>query len=823
MYQIIDIAEKNSINNTGINADLLLSSFGKITDYAKISDDAIEVMTPLIENKYFREFHSCIIHMYWQNPSVLKRDRGMFDGQEKTKEVINNLKSRLSKNSDNDLISTIRYLSILYRSERDLNQNESQGEGVSHRESAYMLADLTMALIGRSSRQITVNILMQAGDYFCRSANKVGAIDIEQMADEQLALDIYMTAIVVSEKSTPDVALYAIMQVLKSIAGFKYNSESLVEIIQHIQARYIKIADIYPIFELPRSNIEFLTDGNQSLILMRRFLHQIMENQNNGKFGSSGHDRDIILYQAYEASLKGWYEEEHNPKQEQKLRLELMKELLAKDHWNFHDLDKNVQSPWVLVDRDSDGWMNASSLPLSSDPRVKRYTSIDGVEVNHKTGEIDFKLKEYNPRDPLSRRLFTSNDLSEMIERKTNFISFSLDPVDNDMHYHPFNKVWFKPDSLYQTQLLNTSLMADYILKFLTMGIEVQGKHPYKVRPIENMIFHLPEQLKKIIYDFHSSKQSDSIHRFWIESEELPVATRTKDQSDHITQIGFDHIRMVVKKHKMVLDKNNNLIDHEEKGEGWSYYRFDNIREFEDVKSKDKSFGSPSIIIEDIKNLYFFEDNNLSIPYTIEDESFIKHITQQKLDTDKKVIINSADTYYFYKFTKEITELVKREHNFSPEYVFAQEFTHHYDEFAESLPVFGQLRELSKACVAIQMLGGIRKGNKKSLAKLDEFLGIKDSMEQKRNNPAKNTNIRWDDLIKNTNYGWFGGIPKKWNGVNDDIISKAIEINKMHKGGKTISFIINSIREFKQNVNSVKNIYKENHIENNLLKERYNR
>ncbi|AIL65467.1 hypothetical protein NOVO_05490 [Rickettsiales bacterium Ac37b] len=84
-----------------------------------------------------------------------------------------------------------------------------------------------------------------------------------------------------------------------------------------------------------------------------------------------------------------------------------------------------------------------------------------------------------------------------------------------------------------------------------------------------------------------------------------------------------------------------------------------------------------------------------------------------------------------WAITVDLARAAKIDHHFSPEYMFASLFTLHYDRFAEYLPVFGQLREFSKICAAINILGNVRKGNKESILKLKEALV--DSRKQTQN------------------------------------------------------------------------------------------
>lgn len=119
--------------------------------------------------------------------------------------------------------------------------------------------------------------------------------------------------------------------------------------------------------------------------------------------------------------------------------------------------------------------------------------------------------------------------------------------------------------------MLNKSVkkISDYILKFLTTGQEVQGKYPYDMRKIETAIQELPDHLKKIIYDFHKAKQYNmgSIHRFWIEAEQITEASL--DEDNEVSKVAIADIKMVVKKHTMERDHHGNLVDTQKDDEGW--------------------------------------------------------------------------------------------------------------------------------------------------------------------------------------------------------------------------------------------------------------
>jgi hypothetical protein len=104
------------------------------------------------------------------------------------------------------------------------------------------------------------------------------------------------------------------------------------------------------------------------------------------------------------------------------------------------------------------------------------FSSLDGLRINHKEGEIQFLLFPCQTKTPDCFRVFTMSDLTGMIQTAA---IFSLDPPDNDMIYHPFNAMRFMPPQLHGSRFLETLLSTDYLLKFLTIGQEVRSEPPF--------------------------------------------------------------------------------------------------------------------------------------------------------------------------------------------------------------------------------------------------------------------------------------------------------------------------------------------------------
>src|SRR6185312_2699956 len=209
--------------------------------------------------------------------------------------------------------------------------------------------------------------------------------------------------------------------------------------------------------------------------------------------------------------------------------------------------------PWTMDALDN-GWTNPTrTIPFTPESGLHSYKTIHGLELNYKTGEYAFILDYWQPeKDAPYNKLFTLLDLDELFQTQMTSAIFSLDPADPDLPYHPFNQMRFAPSTLFHSQLLHTMFLTDYLLKFFTTGQEVQRQPPYDLRPIDPLIAHLPGYLKQILLDFQTSQHQESLHRFWIEAEEVPLAIDDKALNDtgHVL-FALGDIRMVVKKHTM--------------------------------------------------------------------------------------------------------------------------------------------------------------------------------------------------------------------------------------------------------------------------------
>nr|MBA2652060.1 hypothetical protein [Tatlockia sp.] len=683
--------------------------------------------------------------MHWNSTDSLFNSDTIkqFDGAEEAKELLEVLKERLSNSGHSeDLSKLIRHVKLLYLFEVDNHPWDSLGKKAEeYRQNAFHRLDWIPAL-EKNSRQIFANVFLQIGIQFQQAA-KLENQPFVQMADERLALKLYLTAVGVASHCTPDVEIYINSTVIQYLSAFIYQEKMLKDILQALKERTFNTVDVFPFFEVPQSNIVLFKEDNKTLKLMRHLLSEMVKiyqyNQSNSPGISLDHSPVTVLYQAYEACLKNWYQEVYNPAIEHQFRLELMDELLFEKGFTFLEVEERLTSPWVMVDRNDDGWLTPTrSLPYPTDINLQVFSSLTGAEINFKTGNIQFYLMPWHPNSPVYEKLFTLHDLQQMLEKNIGGAIFSLDPVDANKPYHPFNQMRFSPERLLECELLNTMLLTDYILKFLTTAQEVQGTYPFDQKSVNSMIEHLPAYLRAIIESFQNAPHSGSLHRFWIEAEEIDVYTDEEIKGkNEVARISLDNLKMVLKKHRMVRDIQGELKDTSNDEEGWPIYVL-SPKELQELEQGNRTLEGPAMLFNRaVAELFYWENNAILKSYfpSRDCSDTLMRLYNQPREANGKVIVNTKNMPLIYRVTTTMAEFSGMSHRYSPEFIFAHQFTTHYDEFAQYLPEFGRLKELSKITVLIRYLHGIRLSNRESLDALDNFLNPTEPLSTNPTNP----------------------------------------------------------------------------------------
>ncbi len=735
MAQFITIADKQRPRQEILVYQALLGIKNYIQDTASFS---MPYCATLLQNNKFRDLFQ------WSFINALRSLEGMrpvaqtlsdFVNYPKAREALENTLERQERFADQldlkdafeELVRVSKYLYIFEKGGKEMLEHPlALKEAEHHIEYAYQILDWLPALSGHVPLGITVNLLMQAGAHFQLASHLVSS-RAQIMACEQMAFDFYIQAVVISQRSSLDVEFYILQTTLNYLCQFNYKIEGLDTIIPELQDSCLYIANVFPLAEVAQSNLDFMDSRYGLQAIMRRLLHTLVgiikNNMHSDLEGQIRLDHEYVnvLYYAYEACLRQWYEAE-DPDTEKNIRATLIEELLYKQHWSIHELNMNLQSPWTLINRNTESWLQPSrTLALPRAEAQAAYCGLDAVEVNYKTGGITFVMRDITGLEPPSERVVTLSDLQELLQHNITTGFLSLDEVDNHMRFHPFNKMRIGPVSLFETDFLKTLLLTDYFLKFITVGHEVNGAFPYLMRPIDQMIAHLPFHLKQIIHQFHNTQVGESAHRFWIEAQNVNVFIPQDDEttgSSDLRQLIVPEIKMVVKKHLLRRNTNGALIDDEnEAEEGWQVYLLRTLPNAAALKALGDEY--PAIVFIRNKRETYLVQQGLEpekITLGAHHGHHLLRLGALVPDNTGLIVKTQENSAFLYQWIKTIAQEYKKPHYFSPEYVFAQEFTAHYDEFAEYFPEFARLRELSRMTVFVRLLNGVKETNHEHLS-----------------------------------------------------------------------------------------------------------
>lgn len=224
-------------------------------------------------------------------------------------------------------------------------------------------------------------------------------------------------------------------------------------------------------------------------------------------------------------------------------------------------------------------------------------------------------------------------------------------------------------------------LQTDSLLKFLTVGQEVQQRDAFDPRSLEAISQHLPPYLKAILTDFQERQHQDALHRFWIESEDVPLAV--DDSEPDKVLFAFGDIKMVVKKDRMMRDVDGNVVDREDEGEGWPCYMLSPEQKQALVQGEYALDEISALIFEEnSQEITFWENGEVQRTCTLQNhDHHLKRLALLARNTQGKVLTKTSNALrQVYRLTKVAAQQAGLSHRFSPEFVFAQEFTAHYNE-----------------------------------------------------------------------------------------------------------------------------------------------
>lgn len=228
---------------------------------------------------------------------------------------------------------------------------------------------------------------------------------------------------------------------------------------------------------------------------------------------------------------------------------------LAEQRWAWEQVSRLINC--MNVPRTPDGFIDPRPAP----PSDFVFSSFDGFEVDRTAGTVRFLLTE--ARYSGKRALFGWQQLREILETGAPAMVFSLDAIDPQRRpHHPFQVPHFKPEAARGTTVLSAMLHTDYLLKFLTCGLEVSCSPPFRQRHVrDGFLRRLPEHVQRdlsVVWNNPATAASDAAHRFWIDAGPLPYSETRTDTTLRVT---YGKQTMRVKKHKLRLNAQGEHVD----------------------------------------------------------------------------------------------------------------------------------------------------------------------------------------------------------------------------------------------------------------------
>lgn len=270
-------------------------------------------------------------------------------------------------------------------------------------------------------------------------------------------------------------------------------------------------------------------------------------------------ERFEVLYKLYENDFVHLEKQNNHAEVKQ----QTMQELLQRKGLTWDNVSSLMKSS--LCKRTPEGWI---SLELSQliDTNLE-FAEIKGIRVHMNSFSIldPLTLELLVIRSDRRNGLISSSDVDTFLTIEPDELGqlyFSLDPPSRDEKYHPFQELRFHPNSLQKTEVLETLLDADYLMKFFSVGSEVSANPPFDQRPCKDgLLSKLPPHLRqalKSISEYGNAKSS--LYRFWIEAKEIEYEV---ESSGSVVTVKCGSPKMIIKKHRMYFNPDGKMHDTE--------------------------------------------------------------------------------------------------------------------------------------------------------------------------------------------------------------------------------------------------------------------
>ncbi len=295
-------------------------------------------------------------------------------------------------------------------------------------------------------------------------------------------------------------------------------------------------------------------------------------------------------YYLMQGSWDGWYESEE---QFDKLKFDLMGQLVAKKNWNIERIEEIMR--WGQIPRDNEGFMvpgplvfgkidTKSSMPHESLPET--YSHIHGFTYDYETGQLNLILEKESVK---STPLFTQNDIDTILRLGISESSFTLDQpgTDYDKHFdkHPCQLAKCSPKSMQGTESWGTMLFADLFMKYCSLGVETSCYAPFLTKSIDQGIGSVFSQQLRDDLKMEKVRISNEVHRFWFEVDSVGFNEVKKGS---VVTYMFNEPKMIIQTHRMKKNESGEYIDTDDENKSLTLGTKEDIDELNKLTPEQK-------------------------------------------------------------------------------------------------------------------------------------------------------------------------------------------------------------------------------------------
>ena len=565
--------------------------------------------------------------------------------------------------------------------------------------------------VGSRSFGMMVNSYLLAGLYFQAAANiqfSTNPTEYQPIvgADSNLALVCYGIAMQLSQKGSPDVQLRTSWYVGQVLQEASYMPDRTPIYLQARQTVF-RILDFYPLYpKLTSIHEEVVDPGTPSLLdHMRRItdvrLQSLIAIADDDTPLNDGPSASVVYYQAYYGVWQGWYKPVNITADT--IRSKLMLHLLYDDEGVDVDEITAVLLPVNhMINLDQDGWYRGERMFFPD--REVVYAALLGFKINYNTGTCELALQKADGDDGL----FSQIDLVAVFGTPHDHAFVSLEqPINSSsMEYHPFQRLIFHPANI-PNDYRHAMFHADYTLKFLTTGYEIQYFYPFAIQRIDALLAIIQKtspSLADAIRTYHKTSKAGKAHRFWIEA--LKVPTHIDQEEDGVLTYGYGKASMRIRKHLLKRNSDGELTDDDNDKEGWPVYVL-TPSQIEGIVASTHALNESRALVISTANstVRYFESTLLSeqsfeMPSKLVDGLIPLLENGGHVSSTGKFHKNATSESWLYMFTINITATMGKPSFFSPERILAEELTANFGDLAQALPEFGRVQAFSTMTLA---------------------------------------------------------------------------------------------------------------------------